>query len=678
MNLSEQKNTFLGKLYIVLIFIFLFAPIAVLIFFSFNPSNSTVVFDFSKQESAGAYFKWYKELFRDSETLGALKNTLILAVSSSIISTLLGTAACYGLFRMRSKRFKGVLMSVTQIPMINPDIITGISFTLMFVFVGGLLKFSNSLSFFTMLIAHVTFSLPYVILQVMPKFNQMDRALPEAALDLGCTPSQTFFKVELPEIIPGVLTGLIMAFTLSLDDFVISYFTQGNDFQTLPILIYNMTKKVVKPKIYALATIIFFAILVLLILLNIESLRASKKEDTSKKRKKALSASGNNGGRHGGRLFKPIAAVLAGVLVVSAVVVTAVKSANRELVLNVYNWGEYMSLGDDDSLNCNDAFEEWYYNETGVKVKVNYTTYDSNESLRAKLESGAASYDVIIPSDYMISYFIENDMLLPLDFSNIPNFENIEEGFRNLYYDPENLYSVPYSYGMVGIIYDANKVDESDIGTWDLMWNEKYSGDILQFANSRDAFGTAMYRLGIDVNTEDEALWKKSLDSLMEQKPLIKSWVMDQVFNMMESGEAAIAPYYAGDYFTMLDNQADSVDLRFYYPTDSDGNYQTNLFVDAMCIPTCCQNKELAEAYINFMLSEEPAIANAEYIYYASPNSAVYTSEEYIDYIGDETYEILYPEGFDFHESYDIFAFRNLPQKTLNLLNNYWEDMRIN
>ncbi len=678
MNLSEQKNTFLGKLYIVLIFIFLFAPIAVLIFFSFNPSNSTVVFDFSKQESAGAYFKWYKELFRDSETLGALKNTLILAVSSSTISTLLGTAACYGLFRMRSKRFKGVLMSVTQIPMINPDIITGISFTLMFVFVGGLLKFSNSLSFFTMLIAHVTFSLPYVILQVMPKFNQMDRALPEAALDLGCTPSQTFFKVELPEIIPGVLTGFIMAFTLSLDDFVISYFTQGNDFQTLPILIYNMTKKVVKPKIYALATIIFFAILVLLILLNIESLRASKKEDTSKKRKKALSSSGNNGGRHGGRLFKPIAAVLAGVLVVSAVVATAVKSANRELVLNVYNWGEYMSLGDDDSLNCNDAFEEWYYNETGVKVKVNYTTYDSNESLRAKLESGAASYDVIIPSDYMISYFIENDMLLPLDFSNIPNFENIEEGFRNLYYDPENLYSVPYSYGMVGIIYDANKVDESDIGTWDLMWNEKYSGDILQFANSRDAFGTAMYRLGIDVNTEDEALWKKSLDSLMEQKPLIKSWVMDQVFNMMESGEAAIAPYYAGDYFTMLDNQADSVDLRFYYPTDSNGNYQTNLFVDAMCIPTCCQNKELAEAYINFMLSEEPAIANAEYIYYASPNSAVYTSEEYIDYIGDETYEILYPEGFDFHESYDIFAFRNLPQKTLNLLNDYWEDMRIN
>ena len=282
MNLSEKKNGVLGKLYIVLIFVFLFAPIAVLIFFSFNPGSSTAVFDFSKQESPDAYFYWYRELFHDEATLTALKNTLILAVSAAVASTILGTIAAYGIFRMRRRYLREGLLSLTQIPMINPDIITGISFTLMFVFVGGLLRLSSSLSFWTMLIAHVTFCLPYVILQIMPKFQQMDRALPEAALDLGCTPIQSFFKVELPEILPGVFTGLIMAFTLSLDDFVISYFTQGNDVQTLPIHIYNMTKKTVRPKIYALATLIFFAILLLLVLLNL----LSRKNEGAKKPKK--------------------------------------------------------------------------------------------------------------------------------------------------------------------------------------------------------------------------------------------------------------------------------------------------------------------------------------------------------------------------------------------------------
>lgn len=283
MNLSEKKNGFLGKLYIVLIFVFLFAPIAVLIFFSFNPGNSTAVFDFSPQEDPSAYFYWYKELFRDEATLTALKNTLLLAASTALCSTLLGTAAAYGLFRMRSRYLREGLLSLTQIPLMNPDIITGISFTLMFVFVGGLLHLSESLSFWTMLIAHVTFCLPYVILQVLPKFNQMDPSLPEAALDLGCTPLRSFFKVELPEILPGVFTGLIMAFTLSLDDFVISYFTQGSGFQTLPIHIYSMTKKTVKPKIYALATLIFFAILLLLLLLNFQSRKSAEKPGAPKK-----------------------------------------------------------------------------------------------------------------------------------------------------------------------------------------------------------------------------------------------------------------------------------------------------------------------------------------------------------------------------------------------------------
>lgn len=252
----------MSKVYTALIMIFLFAPIAILLFFSFNEAKSLSVF-------SGFSLNWYRELMKDAETLGAVRNTLILALSASIVSTVMGTAAAVGINRMRNKYLRATMDTVTNIPMINPDIITGISLMLMFVFVGRLFGAATSLSFWTMLISHVTFCLPYVILQVLPKLRQMDRSLPEAALDLGCTPVRAFFKVELPEIMPGIVTGMIMAFTLSLDDFVISYFTAGNGFQTLPIRIYNMTKKTVTPKMYALATIIFFVILALLILTNL-------------------------------------------------------------------------------------------------------------------------------------------------------------------------------------------------------------------------------------------------------------------------------------------------------------------------------------------------------------------------------------------------------------------------
>ena len=251
-----------SKFYLTLAFIFLFAPIAVMLVFSFNDSKSLSVF-------SGFSVRWYQELFRDEETLTSVKNTLLLAASAALLSTVMGTAAALSINKLRRRWFRAAVDTVTNIPMINPDIITGISLMLMFVFAGRLLGASNSLSFATMLISHITFCLPYVILQVLPKLQQMDPSIPEAARDLGCTPLRAFFKVELPEILPGVLTGMIMAFTMSLDDFVISYFTTGNGFQTLPIRIYGMTKKTVTPKMYALATIIFFVILFLLILSNL-------------------------------------------------------------------------------------------------------------------------------------------------------------------------------------------------------------------------------------------------------------------------------------------------------------------------------------------------------------------------------------------------------------------------
>lgn len=288
--MKKNSTKVISAIVISLVLVFLFAPMLVLIVFSFNSGSSTAAFDeFS--------LYWYGVLLRDAETLSALKNSLILAVTSSAISMVMGTAAAYGLGRMRKKYIKNAVMSVTNIPMMNPDIITGISLMLMFVFVGTKIGLSDKLSFWTMLIAHVTFELPYVIMSVLPKINQMDKSLPEAAMDLGCTPLETFFKVEIPEIFPGILSGTIMAFTMSLDDFVISYFTKGSSFQTLPLLIYSMTKKRVTPKIYALATIIFVVILVLLIISNLmgtkdERLRAkiAKHERKMAKRTRKQSA----------------------------------------------------------------------------------------------------------------------------------------------------------------------------------------------------------------------------------------------------------------------------------------------------------------------------------------------------------------------------------------------------
>ena len=640
----------MAKIYTALIMLFLFAPILILIVFSFNEAKSLSVF-------SGFSLNWYKELFKDAETLNAVRNTVILAVSAAAVSTVMGTAAAVGMNKLRNKYIRATMDGVTNIPMVNPDIITGISLMLMFVFVGRLFGAATSLSFWTMLISHITFCLPYVILQVLPKLQQMDKSLPEAAMDLGCTPLRAFFKVELPEIMPGIITGMIMAFTLSLDDFVISYFTTGNGFETLPIRIYNMTKKTVTPKMYALATIIFFVILALLILTNLVDNDGAKAAPV--KERKARS-----------KTRRVVGGVISGVLTV-AIIAVVIFSGNQTEVLNVYNWGEYISDGSDDSLDTIKAFEKWYEDTYGKKVKVNYSTYASNEDMYAKLSSGAVSFDVVIPSDYMIARMASEDMLLPLNYDNIPNYKYINEGFHGLYYDPEDKYTVPYTYGVVGIIYNANVVDEADAHGWDLLWNEKYSGNILQFNNSRDAFATAQYKLGLDVNSTDHALWDQALDELMKQRPLVKSYVMDEIYNMMESGEAAIATYYAGDYFTMLDAQAENVDLRFYYPES------TNYFVDAMCIPSCCQNKELAEIFINYMLSEEPAIANAEYIFYSCPNSLVYENEEYIDYVGEESMEILYPDMGNFNELYNHNAYRNLDAETLAYITTLWESLKI-
>ena len=336
--------------------------------------------------------------------------------------------------------------------------------------------------------------------------------------------------------------------------------------------------------------------------------------------------------------------LLAVVLLLCVFPVCASAKTPDKVTLNVYNWGQYIADGEDDLPDTNELFEE-YFNEFlaekyGYTIEVNYSTYPSNEDMYNKIVSGSASFDVVVPSDYMIERMIAENLLLPLDFSKIPLISNIEERFLNgeyNTYDPDAKYSVPYTYSMVGIIYNEKYVDEEDIGSWDLLWNEKYEGKILQFNNSRDAFGTALYYLGYSVNTTDRAKWNEALELLKKQKPLVSAYVMDEVFDKMQNESAYIAPYYAGDYLTMYDIN-DS--LAFYYPEEG-----TNFFVDAMCIPSCAKNVDAAHEYINFMLSEEAAIANAQYIGYGSPNTVVRENEDYIVYMEDwheDAMEILY------------------------------------
>lgn len=343
--------------------------------------------------------------------------------------------------------------------------------------------------------------------------------------------------------------------------------------------------------------------------------------------------------------------------------------------LYVYNWGEYISDGSEGTLDTNAEFEKYCADVLGINVEVNYSTYSSNESMYAKVSSGSAVYDVIIPSDYMIERMISEDLLAPLDMTKIPNYEFVDDNFKgdNVYYegDSENIYSIPYFYGMIGIIYNEDIVAPEDVEkqSWDLMWDEKYSRDILQFNNSRDAFGTALYRLGYDVNEATDEQWYEALDTLKAQKDIVQGYVMDEIFNKMSSGSAAIAAYYAGDFLTMYE---DNDSLALYYPKEG-----TNSYIDAMCIPKNSQNYDLAHEYINFMCSKEIAVANAEYTYYASPLTSVIEDEGYqatMAEVHEDAIEILYGE---MAASVPTQAYLNLSPERLSFVNGLWEELKV-
>ena len=354
---------------------------------------------------------------------------------------------------------------------------------------------------------------------------------------------------------------------------------------------------------------------------------------------------------------KGISVILAVLLAVSCLAGLSGCGSSKKTTLYVYNWSQYISEGDDGSLDVIAAFEEAYPN-----IRVQYSTYDSNEIMYSKLSNGGITVDVIIPSDYMIGRMVQEGMLEELNFSNIPNYQYIDDSFKNTSYDPENKYSVPYTWGTVGIIYNTKYVDEADVTGWELLWNEKYAGKILMFDNSRDAFGIAEYLLGYDVNTTDEAELQACAAKLAEQKPVVQQYVMDQIFDAMENEEAWIAPYYAGDYLTMVE---ENPDLAFYRPTAQ--GY--NMFIDAMCIPTCCQEKEAAEAFINFLCSPEISSANMEFLGYSVPSTA---AKELMDpeVAGSE---VAYPDADTLTTG---TSFNFLPEETSRYMESLFMEVR--
>ena len=629
-----------NRIFTVLIFIFLYIPMAVLIVASFNTGKDITSFD-------GFTFQQYARLFRDEKLLKLLGNSILISVLASGISTMFGTMAAVGIHGLKPKMRKAV-MSLTNIPMTNPDIVTGISLSLLFVFIGGkLLGQRESLTFWTLLIAHVTFNLPYVILNVMPKLQQMNPALQDAAMDLGCTPVQAFFKVTLHEIMPGMIAGGIMAFTMSLDDFVISYFVTGSDFMTLPVKIYSETKKPIQPKIYAMFTLLFLLILVLMVTMNLIQIRGEQQ----KSRRRATVDS------KGVRIAKRIGAFALAAVLVFGVGALIIQGQSSTVTLNVYNWGQNIADGSDDTMDIIAEFEKRYPN-----IKVNYITYASNEELYSKLSTGGITVDVIIPSDYMIARMRNEGMLEELNFENIPNYSLVDDTFKNQHFDPENKYSVPYTWGTVGILYNTQYVDEADVTGWELLWNEKYADKILMFDNSRDAFGIAQFLLGYDINTTDKDELRACAEKLKEQKPVLQQYVMDQVYDLMENEVAWIAPYYAGDCMAMMENNEN---LAFYLPEEQGFNF----FIDSMCIPTCCQEKEAAEQFINFMCDPEISGANMDYIWYGSPVSA---AKEYMDPVLAES-EVVYPD----QETLDkgtSFAF--LPEDISRFVENLFMEVR--
>ena len=581
----KKKKSFWSRFYVVLCLAFFYLPILVTMIFSFNSSKSLTKF-------SGFSLRWYAELLNNVEVVKAVYVSVSIAIIATIISTVLGTITAIGLSRSR-KVLRDLILNINNIPILNPEIVTAIGLMLLFSSIG------MRKGYVTMLIAHISFCTPYVITSVYPKVRSLDPNLANAAMDLGATPFEALTKVIVPMIKEGIFAGALLAFTMSFDDFVISYFVTGNGTKNISIVVYNMTKRI-NPTINALSTIVILVIVVVLVAANVVPEMMEKR---------GLNPTGKRG--------KIISMVL--IVVLLAGLIRCGSVSRQQKVLKVYNAGEYIDL------SLLEKFEEEF------NCTVIYETFESNEMMYTKLSSGE-SYDILIPSDYMIERLIKEDYLQALDWKLIPNRENLMEDVLDQSYDPGNRYSCPYFWGTVGILYDKTVVDEEDLEEgWDLLRDTKYKGQIYMYDSERDSFMIALKALGYSMNTTDEKEIQDAYDWLIEQRDTMDPiYAGDDVIDNMISGNKAMAVVYSGDASYII-SENENMD----YLTPSQG---TNVWYDAMLITRDCSEVDLAHEFINFMLRDDNALANTEEVGYTSPVVSAFEEMKETTYEGVSSY----------------------------------------
>lgn len=574
--MSKDKRV-LGKVGMALLLVFFYAPILFMIIFSFNSSKSLTHF-------TGFSLCWYEAMLKNHGMMESLYVTIIIALLATIISTIIGTITAIGLSKSK-KVLRAFVSQVNDFPIMNPEIVTAIGLMLLFI------TFQIEKGFVTLLLAHIAFCIPYVILSIMPKIKSLDPNLADAAMDLGATPWQALVKVIVPQIMPGIVSGALIAFTMSFDDFVISYFVTGQGVKNLSIMVYTMSKRI-NPSVNAISTLVVLLITITLTIVNVLPM-IRKKTSPSKQN-------------------KPWKWAVAGVVVVGLVasLFGLNKSAGSQpyagQTLHVYNWGEYTGE------NIISGFEEL----TGAKVIMD--NFDSNEQMYIKVANGDA-YDVLVPSDYMIQRMMQEKMLQKLEPETRKEcLGELVDAIKGLPYDPKNEYSIPYFWGTVGIVYDKTKVSEEDLEKdgWDIFLDQKFKGDIYLYDSERDSFMMALKALDYSMNTtsQDElnAAYNWLIQCVQTMDPEI---VTDEIIDNMAQARKALGLIYSGDAaYVMSENE----NMGFYMPKSG-----TNLWSDAMVIPKNAKNPKLANEFIRYITSYDAAMDNSSYVGYTSPNKEV-------------------------------------------------------
>ncbi len=624
--MNKSKRPF-GKILMTLMIVFFYLPIVYMVVFSFNDGKSLTHF-------TGFSLRWYRHMLESQDMMEALYTTFSIALLATFISTVAGTIAAIGLSKSK-KIIRNIMEQINNLPMMNPEIVTAIGFMLLFI------TFKVEKGYATMLLAHIAFCIPYVMLSVMPKIKQLDPNLADAAMDLGCTPWQALVKVIVPQITPGIVSGALIAFTMSVDDFIISYFVTGGGVKNLSIIVYTMSKRV-NPSINAVSTLVVVIITVVLLAINLAPALAAKRG------KKEVIVRRN----------RVIPLTMAAVAAIGIMFVVGLGSGGGDRpfegqTLYLYNWGEYTGeniIGD---------FEE----ATGAKVV--QENFDSNEQMYIKVANGE-SYDILVPSDYMIQRLIQEELLQKLDHSKLDCLDKLAEEVKGLPYDPGNEYSVPYFWGTVGIVYDTNKVTVKELERegFGIFLNEKYKGDVYLYDSERDSFMMALKSLGYSMNTSDEREIQEAYEWLVQcVKTMDTEIVTDEIIDNMAQGRKALGLIYSGDATYVMD---ENEDMGYYMPESG-----TNIWSDAMVIPKNAKNPELAHAFINFASDYDGAYDNSSYVGYTSANQ--------------EVIDAIYGEGGDYegisaylprtdNENDEVFEYN---EETKKIMGDLWSRVKI-